>query len=64
MCVYSSVITVAILSPKTSAKYCGISVTIVAKTQDLAKLVKNNVQTGGDVSIPFQGMRLACIKIY
>ena len=34
------------LSPKTSAKYCRISVTIVAKTQDLVILASSNAQTG------------------
>lgn len=50
---------VATLSAKTSAKYWGISVTIVAKTQDLVTLASSNAQTGSDVNIPFHGMLFA-----
>lgn len=54
--------TVATLSPKTSAKYWGISITIVAKTQDLVTLARSNAHTGSDVNILFHGIFLACIE--
>jgi hypothetical protein len=51
------------LREKASAKYWGISVIIMANTQDLVKLIKSNAHTGGDVTIPLHGI-LSAFEMY
>ena len=55
-------ITVATFRLNASAKYCGISVITMAKTQDLVKFTRNKAYTGRDVKMSFHGIFLAWIR--
>lgn len=55
-------ITVATFRLNASAKYCGISVITMAKTQDLVKFTRNKAYTGRDVRMYLHGIFLAWNK--